>query len=104
MKIYLAGPMTGIKDYNYPAFNAEAARLRALGYTVENPAQNPACDSWEGYMKQAICQLVKCDSVAFLPGWSNSRGALIERALAFDLKIPVCAANEVTDFCLGETK
>jgi len=27
-RIYLSGPMTGIADYNFPAFNAAAARLR----------------------------------------------------------------------------
>jgi hypothetical protein len=40
--IYLSGPMTGLPDYNHPAFRAEAKRLRALGYTVVNPAEiNP---------------------------------------------------------------
>jgi len=104
MKIYLAGPMTGIEDFNYPAFHEQAARLRALGYTVLNPAENPLCDSWEGYMRLAVAQLVQCDAVALLSGWSDSRGALIERALAFDLKMPVCAALEITDICVGETK
>lgn len=39
MKIYLAGPMTGIKDLNFPRFHGEAARLRALGHQVINPAE-----------------------------------------------------------------
>ncbi|MCY1527250.1 hypothetical protein D9M68_623110 [compost metagenome] len=43
-RIYLAGPMTGLPEFNYPAFHAEAARLRALGYQVENPAENQAQD------------------------------------------------------------
>jgi hypothetical protein len=37
---YVAGPMTGIKDFNYPAFNAVAEDLRAQGYEVENPADH----------------------------------------------------------------
>ena len=41
-RIYLAGPMTGLPEFNYPAFHAEAARLRQLGYHVENPAENSA--------------------------------------------------------------
>lgn len=30
-KLYLSGPMSGIEDNNFPAFHAEAARLRAPG-------------------------------------------------------------------------
>ena len=37
--IYIAGPMTGIVDYNFQAFHAAAKDLRAKGYTVFNPAE-----------------------------------------------------------------
>ena len=86
-RVYLAGPMTGIKDSNYPAFHKAAASLRASGYEVENPADNPAppCETWEGYMRMALRQLVKCDQIALLPGWERSRGATIEARLAADL-------------------
>lgn len=101
MKIYLAGPMTGLPEFNYPAFSAEAARLRGLGYTVENPAENPEpeCRSWEGYMRRAIGQLITCDAITFLPGWADSRGATLERDLALDLKIRVLYAPELRDAC-----
>ena len=83
--------MTGLPDFNYPAFNQEAERLRALGYHVENPADNPEppCKSWRGYMRMAIAQLVTCDVVALLPGWHSSRGAIVERQLAHSLDIGV---------------
>lgn len=83
-RVYIAGPMTGLPEYNYPAFNAAARRLRALGFEVENPAENPdpKCGTWLGYMRMAIRQLVTCDVVALLPGWRGSRGARIERWLA----------------------
>lgn len=86
-RIYIAGPMTGIPNLNYPAFNAEAARLRGLGHHVENPAENPepACGSWQGYMRMAIKQLMDCDTVFLLPGYTTSRGAMLEAHIALSL-------------------
>lgn len=92
--LYVCGPMTGLPDYNYPAFNDAAATLRAMGYTVLNPAENPAQDTWEAYMRQAIAQLVQCQTIVLLPGWTDSRGALIEYRLALELGIkPVLFAD-----------
>lgn len=90
-KIYLAGPMTGLPECNYPAFNAAAAQLRELGHTVLNPAENlvPVCGTWQGYMGMALAQLVQCECIVLLPGWADSRGALIERKLAQVLKMDV---------------
>ena len=90
-RIYIAGPMTGLPEFNYPAFRAAAERLRALGYDVENPADNPepTCGSWLGYMRMAVRQLALCDGVALLPGWQNSHGARIEQQLATQLGLMV---------------
>lgn len=90
-RIYIAGPMTGRPDYNYPAFNQVAAQLRAAGYHVENPAENPVppCGSWLGYMRLALAQLVTCDKVVALPEWTTSRGARIEVGLALELGLDV---------------
>ncbi len=92
-RIYIAGPMSGLPELNYPAFNARAAELRARGFHVENPAENPVpvCGSWEGYMRMAIAQLVTCDAIDLLPGWSSSRGATVEFGLAMNLGIPELA-------------
>lgn len=87
-RIYIAGPCTGLPDNNYPAFSQEAARLRAIGFTVENPAENQQQVDWQSYMRVAIAQLVKCDAVALLPGWQLSRGAMVEHRLAISLGIP----------------
>ena len=88
-RIYLAGPMSGLPDLNYPAFNAKAAELRAQGHHVENPAENPvpACGSWQGYMRMAVAQLVTCEVIFLLPGWEKSKGARVERDLARRLGI-----------------
>lgn len=94
--IYVAGPMTGLPDFNYPAFNAAAAQLRAMGHTVLNPAENPvpACGTWQGYMRMALAQLVQCECIVLLPGWSESKGALIERWLAQVLQMEAMHFND----------
>lgn len=91
MKVYVAGPCSGIKDLNYPAFNSEAARLRDEGYTVLNPAENPEppCKSWAGYMRMAIAQVVQCDGVFMLQGWEASRGARLEHRIAKELGLTI---------------
>lgn len=97
MRIYIAGPMTGLPQFNYPAFFEAAERLRALGHEVENPADNPVppCNTWRGYMRTAIRQLVTCDCAALLPGWQESRGARIERRLCDDLELPAVSLGEM---------
>jgi hypothetical protein len=99
MTVYLAGPMTGLPDHNYPAFHAEADRLRRLGYQVANPANNgdDIPRPWRWYVAQGLAQLVMCDAVALLPGWEHSRGACIEVAVADLLEIPVVPSIEVQE-------
>jgi hypothetical protein len=93
-RVYVAGPMSGIADLNYPEFNRAAAQLRGLGYHVENPAENPEppCKSWEGYMRMAIAQLVTCEEIHMLRGWSQSKGAKIEWEIAGHLSLIVSGA------------
>jgi hypothetical protein len=91
--------MTGLPEFNYPAFNAEAARLRALGLRVENPAENPlpAEAPWHQCMRAAIRQMLTCDTVALLPGWNTSRGANVEVELATHLKLEVVFASQIQE-------
>ncbi|MGC8116000.1 DUF4406 domain-containing protein [Metapseudomonas otitidis] len=96
-RIYLSGPMTGLPDENRPAFNAEAARLRALGYQVENPAElNPPGTPRHICMKVDIQALLGCDTIALLPGWIDSAGATLERACAVQCGIRTIAAGAIT--------
>lgn len=94
MKIYLAGPMTGYADLNFPHFHATAAVLRARGHEVVNPAEvNPDVGAeWAACMKQDIKVLVDCDAIAVLDGWQNSRGATLEHHIATALGMPVHCA------------
>ncbi len=86
-RTYLAGPMTGIPDLNFPAFHRAAASLRASGYEVINPAEiNPDPSmTWEDAIRADIPQLLTCEAIALLPGWENSRGARLEARIAHDL-------------------
>lgn len=97
MRIYIAGPMTGIPDLNFPAFHAAAARLRGIGHVAVNPAEiNPdPVASWPVCMRQDIAKLVTCDAVALLPGWEKSRGATLEHHIAQQLGMPCCPADEI---------
>lgn len=95
-KVYLAGPMTGLPEFNYPSFHAESARLRTLGFEVISPAEiNPDGGTWEACMRRDIGQMVTCHTVALLPGWGKSRGANVEVGLAMHLKIRVVYATDI---------
>lgn len=89
IRVYIAGPMSGLPELNFPAFYTEATRLRALGYEVVNPAEiNPNPNTgWVDCMRADIKQLVDCDTVALLPDWAKSRGARLEHSIAEALSI-----------------
>lgn len=95
MKIYLAGPMSGYPTFNFPAFDAAVAALRRIGHTVISPhelddigiaaAARESTDgtpipgtSWAGFLGRDIKALEKCEAIALLPGWADSRGARLE--------------------------
>lgn len=87
-RIYLAGPMTGYPDHNFDAFHRAAQHLKAAGWDVVNPAENfggrtdlPHAD----YMRADMAALIKCDAIALLPGWQESRGAKAEYFLAREM-------------------
>lgn len=93
LRVYLSGAMTGMPELNFPAFHAAAARLRAQGWDVVNPAELDAQDdkalTWTQYLRRDIRALVECDAIAMLPGWEKSRGATLEHHIASALGMPV---------------
>lgn len=80
MKVYISGPMTGLPDYNFPAFNAAADALRADGFEVENPADKGVIDgwTWTDYLRLDLRIITECDAIYTLPGWRQSPGARLE--------------------------
>jgi hypothetical protein len=99
-RVYIAGPMTGLPDHNFPAFHAMAAQLRAQGLDAVNPAEiNAGKDgAWADYMRADIAQLVTCDSLMLLPGWERSRGAKLEFRIAVELGMTIEAAPGESPF------
>lgn len=90
-RLYVAGPMSGLPDLNFPAFHAAAAKLRASGYDVVNPAEinvDPSA-GWVECLRKDIAQLVTCDGIALLPGWEKSKGAALECHIATALQMKV---------------
>lgn len=87
-RIYIAGPMTGLSERNYPAFQAAAVQIRAWGYEVVSPVEINAGlenEGWNACVRRDVAQLATCDAIYLLGGWPKSRGARIELQLARDL-------------------
>lgn len=90
MKVYLAGPMRGIHEFNFPAFNEAAAQLRAIGYDVFNPAEHDMQHNLREALAMDLDWLCRwAEAVVLLPGWESSLGATAERYAAYALTIPV---------------
>lgn len=110
-KIYVAGPMSGIPHFNYPAFNAATTAFREQGHIVFNPAEHDietfgkdisnatgctvTAAKEHGFDRRAalkadltwICE--NATAIALLPGWKKSTGACAEHALAVALGLEI---------------
>ena len=91
MKTYISGPMTGLPDFNFPAFRAAAAKLRTAGLHVVDPSEinSDQTLSWHACMRKDIAALVDCDSIVMLKGWEASQGAQLEHHIATRLGMTV---------------
>ena len=87
--------MTGLPEFNYPAFHAAANRLRSLGYDVVSPAElcSEMGKPWDWYMRHCLKAIADCDAIYPLSGWENSRGARLEMHIAAELGLTVMAAT-----------
>lgn len=105
-KIYIAGPMSGYPEFNFPAFHKEANRFRRAGWLVFNPAEK---ESEKGLSDEAretgdslkaiekgfdfrevftwdLEKVVAADAIYMLRGWQYSPGATAEHAVAVAMK------------------
>ncbi len=114
MKLYLAGPMRGIDEENFPAFAIAAERLRALGHEVLVPTEEDIA-RWGTTNVEAICKkfdlttdsIVRAalgydlayicehaEGIALLKGWEKSKGATAEYYTALALGLAVIVQDE----------
>jgi hypothetical protein len=95
--VYLSGPMSGLPDYNRPAFDRAAASLRAKGYRVWSPAEafdRNVLMPRSHYMRVDIKALLDCTTVMMLPKWETSKGARLEFEIAKELELPVLLLSD----------
>lgn len=90
---YISGPMTGKPNFNYAYFDEIAANLRAQGFTILSPSElgdgsqhDPdAPQKPYGYwLREAVKMLCRADRIIMIPGWTESKGARAEFAMALD--------------------
>jgi len=93
--IYLAGPMSGIADHNFPAFNAAADALRAEGHQVVNPADHGQVlgAQWADYLRFDLIRLAKCTRIHMMKDWHTSKGATLEYLVARQLGMEITYAE-----------
>jgi hypothetical protein len=100
MKYYLAGPMSGIPQNNFPLFDRAALQLREAGYTIVSPAElddeetraesltskdggPSSTHTWGDFLSRDVKLIAdSVDGIIFLPNWEKSRGARLEAYVA----------------------
>lgn len=104
-RVYIAGPMSGHDDLNFPAFHAAAKLYRDRGCFVINPAElnggedeaalckgmtvAQLAEHWRECMRKDIAELVTCEMIVLLPMWQMSKGASLEKHVAEALGLTI---------------
>ena len=99
IRVYIAGPITGIPSFNRAAFAEAECTLRNLGYDVFNPTApglkypdyNPE-DPRPVHLRRDLVELTKADAVYLLPEYWTTF-ANIEKYIAIELELPVFYRN-----------
>lgn len=96
LRIYIAGPMTGVPDHNFPLFRFATDWYRHFGHHVISPHEGVTDTTlpWETYMRRAIVLLSECNTIAMLPHWHKSKGAKLELQIADALGMNILFFSE----------
>lgn len=106
MRCYISGPMTGIEDYNFPAFENAATELRRRGHAALSPHElyeevvedvAPNTPYWSDFLRADIPALCLCDTIVLLHGWHRSKGARLEHHIALELGMAVMTLAEALE-------
>jgi hypothetical protein len=89
-RIYVSGPMTGVPEFNAPAFDMAYRDLMTEGYAPVLPVPFVDGKSYEEYLRDDLKLLLDCDGIYMLPNWQESKGAKIEHMVAL-----ACGIDEV---------
>lgn len=93
---YIAGPMTGLPNYNFDAFHSceEMLRKTTLRKGHKTVPVNPASNFGGNqdlprrmYLARALQQVARSHALVLLPGWASSEGAGLEVTTALDVGI-----------------
>lgn len=97
--IYIAGPMAGLPEFNYPAFYKAEKELMKGGWRVVNPARfdavfNAYNEGIEDRMLDAVCEAERAviphlDAIYLLKGWEESKGAILELKVALEHNLEI---------------
>ncbi len=89
MRVFISGPIAkhGLEKAR-KIFNQAEDDLRRRGHTPVNPFKDERNKmTWTECMRLSIQDLLTCDGIYMLPAWHESKGALLERMIATNLKL-----------------
>jgi hypothetical protein len=103
MLVYVSGKYSGDVDTNIENAAKIAGELWDMGHAVICPHMNTAhfehrCSAtWKTYIDGDLNMISRCDAIVMVPGWEDSKGAVVEKEYAERLHIPVWFYPELPD-------